>query len=369
MRAIFLALLFLALSVGTVDAKAKKSKEKADEEPAWDVNDPPGEWTDVEIDTTETTWSDVDVSPDGATIVFDMLGDIYTVPIEGGEATALTGEVAWNFQPRFSPDGKQIAFVSDRGGGDNLWVMNADGSDPRAVTEEKENLVHNPAWSPDGEYLAGKKGFTSTRSIPAGEIWLFHVGGGGGLQLTERPHKDKDQKTMAEPAFSMDGRYVYYSQDVTPGRVWQYNKDSTGGIFAIKRLDRPHGRGRHLRQRRGRRDPAHALARRTLAGVRQAHSGLHQRALPEGSRVRTGSSALREARPRPAGDQRKPGQQQRLRLDAGLRLDRLLGRREDSAASTSRAVPRRSCRSASARRSESRRRCAFPSRWRPSRST
>jgi Tol biopolymer transport system component len=86
-----------------------------------------------------------------------------------------------------------------------------------------------------------KKGFTSTRSIPAGEIWLFHVGGGDGLQLTERPFKEKDQKTMAEPIFSIDDRYVYYSQDVTSGRVWQYNKDSTGQIFAIKRFDRETG--------------------------------------------------------------------------------------------------------------------------------
>jgi Tol biopolymer transport system component/imidazolonepropionase-like amidohydrolase len=227
----------------TADAKKKKDKAKADEkeEQKWDVSNPPGEWVGITIDTKETTWSDVDVSPDGRTIVFDMLGDIYAVPLAGGEATALTDGIAWNFQPRFSPDGKQIAFISDRAGGDNLWVMNADGSDPRAISEEKEHLVHNPAWSPDGEFIAAKKGFTSTRSIPAGEIWLFHVGGGGGLQITERPHKDKDQKTMAEPAFSPDGRYIYYSQDTTPGRVWQYNKDSTGSIFSIQRLDRVKG--------------------------------------------------------------------------------------------------------------------------------
>ncbi len=227
-------------------AEAKKAKPKQDEaeqkeEQKWDVNAPPGEWSTIKIDTTETTWSDVDVSPDGKTIVFDMLGDIYTVPIAGGEAKALTTSIAWDFQPRFSPDGKKIALISDRGGADNLWIMDADGGNARAVTEEKEHLVHNPYWSPDGEYIAAKKGFTSTRSIPAGEIWLFHTGGGGGLQLTERPNKDKDQKTMAEPAFSRDGRYVFYSQDVTPGRVWQYNKDSTGQIFVIQRLDRQTG--------------------------------------------------------------------------------------------------------------------------------
>ncbi len=207
------------------------------EEDTWDVNDPQGEFETITIDTTETTWSDVDVSPDGSNLIFDMLGDIYTVPIGGGEATAVTNEIAWSYQPKYSPDGSLIAFISDREGGDNLWVMNADGSEPRSLTDEKDNLVHTPSWSPDGDYLVAMKGFTSTRSIPAGEIWMYHVGGGGGLQITERPHGKEDQKNMAEPRFSPDGRYVYYSQDVTPGRVWQYNKDSADSLFAIKRFD------------------------------------------------------------------------------------------------------------------------------------
>ncbi len=218
------------------DEQPDEEAEPEDDD-KWDVSEPPGEWQTVVIDTEETTWSNVDVSPDGTTVAFDMLGDIYAVPIGGGEATALTSGIAWNFQPRYSPDGSHIAFISDRGGADNLWIMNADGSEPRAVSEEKEHLVHNPYWSPDGDYLAAKKGFTSTRSIPAGEIWLFHVGGGGGLQVTERPFGKRDQKNMAEPAYSPDGRYLYYSQDSTSGRVWQYNKDSTGQIFVIKRLE------------------------------------------------------------------------------------------------------------------------------------
>jgi Tol biopolymer transport system component/imidazolonepropionase-like amidohydrolase len=246
-RPLALTLIALLTLLAPLAVDAKKGKKAKDddagkkEEEKWEVSNPPGEWVEITIDTEETTWSDVDVSPDGKTIVFDMLGDIYSVPMAGGEAKALTDGIEWNFQPRFSPDGQHIAFVSDRAGGDNVWVMNADGSNPRAVSEEKEHLVHNPSWSPDGEYIVAKKGFTSTRSIPAGEIWLFHVSGGGGLQITERPFKDKDQKTMAEPVFSPDGRYIYYSQDTTPGRVWQYNKDSTGAIFSIQRLDRVKG--------------------------------------------------------------------------------------------------------------------------------
>ncbi len=233
--------LFAFLLAAPVQAAKKEKGKEKDEEEKWSVSAPPGEWTSIAIDTEETTWSNVDVSPDGRTVVFDALGDIYTVPIEGGEAAALTDGIEWDFQPRYSPDGSSIAFISDRGGANNLWIMKADGSEPRAVTEEKEHLVHNPYWSPDGEYVVAKKDFTSTRSIAAGEIWLFHMGGGGGLQITERPNGERDQKTMAEPSFSRDGRYIYYSQDVTPGRVWEYDKDSTGGIFAIKRLDRRTG--------------------------------------------------------------------------------------------------------------------------------
>lgn len=213
----------------------------------WDVADPPGEWREIAIDTRETTWSNVTVSPDGETVVFDMLGDIYAVPIGGGEARALTEGIPWNYQPRFSPDGARMAFVSDRGGADNLWVMDADGGNARQVSDEAEHLVHNPAWSPDGQYLAAKKSFMGSRTIAGGEIWMFHAGGQGkGLQLTERPHGDEDQKNQADPVFSADGRYVYFAQDTTPGRVWQYGKDATGQIFVIQRYDRETGETREF---------------------------------------------------------------------------------------------------------------------------
>ncbi|MFU8877559.1 MAG: amidohydrolase family protein, partial [Wenzhouxiangellaceae bacterium] len=203
----------------------------------WSVQDPPGEWREIEIDADEVSWSSVDVSPDGESLVFDFLGDIYRLPIAGGDAEPLTSGIAWDFQPRFSPDGRHIAFISDRGGAENIWTIKADGSDPTAVTKEKQNLLHNPAWSPDGDYIAARKAYVSMRSIPAGSIWMYHRSGGGGVELVERLHGDQSQKNIAEPAFSPDGRYLYYSQDVTSGTVWQYNKDANAGIFAIRRLD------------------------------------------------------------------------------------------------------------------------------------
>src|SRR5262245_35226652 len=148
---------------------------------AWNVDDPPGPSSEVQIDTDEGTWMSVDVSPDGREVVFDLLGDLYVVPITGGDAHTLTHGVAWDEQPRYSPDGKRSAFTSDRGGGDNIGVMNRDGTDPKAVTTEKFRLLNSPTWTPDGEYIAARKHFTSTRSAGAGEIWLFHRAGGGGL--------------------------------------------------------------------------------------------------------------------------------------------------------------------------------------------
>ncbi|HEX4439032.1 MAG TPA: amidohydrolase, partial [Thermoanaerobaculia bacterium] len=222
----------------------EKEKEKADKDKSakekWDVNAPPYPYdVTVNLDVDEGTWMDVDVSPDGKEIAFDLLGDIYVMPAAGGEARALTSGIAWDMQPRYSPDGKWIAFTSDRSGGDNVWVMARDGKDPKQVTKESFRLPNSPAWAPDSQFIAARKHFTGTRSLGAGEIWLYHRTGGEGLQMTKRATEQKDD---GEPAFSPDGRYLYWSSDTTPGKIWEYNKDVNGQIYVIKRLDRETGK-------------------------------------------------------------------------------------------------------------------------------
>ena len=107
----------------------------------WNVEDPPGEHHDVKIDVKRGTWMTVDVSPDGKQIVFDLLGDLYVIPADGGEAKSLTHGLAWDEQPRWSPDGKRIAFTSDRAGGDNVWVMDRDGSHAHQVSQKDQPQV------------------------------------------------------------------------------------------------------------------------------------------------------------------------------------------------------------------------------------
>ncbi len=172
------------------------------------------------------------------TIVFDMLGDIYSIPVTGGKATSLATGKAWEIQPRFSPDGKQISYTSDKDGGDNIWIMNSDGTDKHPITKENFRLLNNASWTPDGQFLVARKHFTGTRSLGAGEMWLYHKTGGEGIQLTKRKN---DQQDAGEPTVSPDGKYVYWSEDVTPGPIFQYNKDPYKGIYAIKRLNRETG--------------------------------------------------------------------------------------------------------------------------------
>ncbi|MGZ8361862.1 MAG: TolB family protein, partial [Allosphingosinicella sp.] len=208
------------------------------EQPKWNVNAPPGQrLRQVPINVSEGTWMNVDVSPDGRTIAFDLLGDIYTMPIGGGRPTRITSGLAFDMQPRFSPDGRLIAFTSDRAGGDNIWVMNADGSAPRAITDETFTLTNNPTWSPDGRFIAARKHFTTQRSLGTGEIWLYHASGtGDGVPLVERPNP-QHQKELGEPAYSADGSAIFFSRNTTPGAIFEYAQDSNQQVFAIERLD------------------------------------------------------------------------------------------------------------------------------------
>ena len=214
--------------------------------PKWDVESPRGlTLRKVPISTDEGTWMNVDVSPDGTRVAFDMLGDIYVMPITGGTPTRVAEGLSYEQQPRWSPDGARIAFVSDRGGGDNIRLMGADGSNKKQLTKEEFRLLNQPSWSPDGRYIVAKKHFTTARSLGTGEVWLYHVDGGGGVQLVKRAD-EKLQKELGEPTFASDGKSIYFTRNITPGNTFQYAQDSNGALFAIDRYELESGETHRL---------------------------------------------------------------------------------------------------------------------------
>jgi Tol biopolymer transport system component len=175
----------------------------------------------IEFSTDEGTWMSLDVSPDGKTIVFELLGDIYTLPIAGGQAKLISGGMAFDSQPKFSPDGKWIAFLSDREGFENVWVMHPDGSNPKQISKDKDNEFLSPNWSPDSRYIFVSKNGTA---FSGWEIWMYHIEGGSGVQITKAklapkvPRKDRQMAVgvVASP----DGKYLYYG---ARQGVWTYN--------------------------------------------------------------------------------------------------------------------------------------------------
>jgi imidazolonepropionase-like amidohydrolase/Tol biopolymer transport system component len=208
----------------------------------WNVAEPFGPATSISFDTNEGTWMNLDVSPDGRMLVFDLMGDVFVMPVEGSGTTParrLLGGPAFDMQPRFSPDGKRIAFASDRGGLWNIWTMDVNGGDLKQISREQRWFINSPEWTPDGRFIYARRHFVSTRSLGAGEIWMFHAAGSDGLQVTEKVSFQKDQ---GEPAVSPDGQYLYYSKDITPGVNFEYNKDPHGIIYAVIRRDLISGR-------------------------------------------------------------------------------------------------------------------------------
>ena len=207
----------------------------------WDVNTPSfgAQAMTAQLDVTEGTWLNVDVSPDGQSVLFDLLGDIYQMPIDGGEAVALTSGLAWDMQAQYSPDGRRIAFTSDSAGGDNIWTLDLESGATHQVTHESFRLLNSPTWSPDGRFIAARKHFTTSRSLGTGEIWLYDSTGDdaiAGQRIVARP-SENFQKEQGEPAFAPDGSAIYYVRNVSPGNTFIYHEDSNTELFQIRRVD------------------------------------------------------------------------------------------------------------------------------------
>ena len=170
------------------------------------------------LDTDEGTWISVDVSPDGETVVFDLLGDLYTVPLTGGEAVSLTEGMPYDNQPRYSPGGSEVVFVSDRDGSENLWLIDIASKETRQLTNGSTKSYESPEWLPDGNYVVAA---TAENMAVRGDarnpkLWMWHVDGGTGVQIIKEP----GSRRITGPTPTPDGRHIWFAQRTN---LWQYN--------------------------------------------------------------------------------------------------------------------------------------------------
>ena len=236
-RALAVALLTLPAAIGAQDTPDTTRRTAPDTDLPLIPTRP------LRFSTDEGTWMSLDLSPDGRTIVFDLVGDLYTIPATGGSATRITSGSGFDGQPRFSPDGKSIVFVSDRSGSENLWLVAPDGKRPRTLTRGNAQAFISPDFTPDGQYVV-----TSKNS----DLWLYHVGGGNGLRLTGATPPATGGGPGGPPApvnfmgasVSPDGRYIYagartgaagYNQMMGTTQVVMYDRET--GRLATRTLN------------------------------------------------------------------------------------------------------------------------------------
>jgi Tol biopolymer transport system component len=241
-RGVWVWVLGLAVALGlpassSVAAAQEKKEEKKDEKKDEKKGLPLKSDRKIEFTTDEGTWLSLDVSPDGKTIVFELLGDLYTLPIEGGQAKLISGGMAFDSQPKFSPDGKWIAFLSDREGSDNVWIIHPDGAGAKQVSKDPGSDFVTPSWAPDGKYIFVSK---AAAGIAAYEIWMYHVDGGSGIQITKsKPSpaiQRKDRPNDVGVVASADGKYLYYAE-----RHGAFSYNAMLPQWEIKRKDRKTG--------------------------------------------------------------------------------------------------------------------------------
>jgi Tol biopolymer transport system component len=213
---LLIALTFIA-ALGAVpsaqDAPAQKADPPKSGTPKKDLPLEPTRT--ISFETSEGSWISLDVAPDGKTIVFELLGDLYTLPMTGGTATRITSGMAFDSQPRFSPDGSRIVFTSDRSGDDNLWTARPDGSDAKALTKGKNQTYLSPEWTLDPNYIVA----TRSSGQAGMQLWLYHVDGGSGVQLTGQAEEQRSLNP-AGAAFGKDPRYIWFTVRTATGSVY-----------------------------------------------------------------------------------------------------------------------------------------------------
>jgi TolB protein len=143
-------------------------------------------------------------SPDGTRVLFSRWyaggnNDVFVMNADGSNVTNLTNSVEDDFGAEWSPNGQKIAFQRQIGGNYEVFVMNPDGSNPTALTNDGGDNG-DPEWSPDGSRIAYYSGTTGNN-----EIWAMNADGSGKVNLTNHPSDE------FSPAWSPDGNQIAFT--------------------------------------------------------------------------------------------------------------------------------------------------------------
>ena len=151
--------------------------------------------------TNEGTWMALDISPNGKTIVFDLLGDLYLLPIEGGDAVPLTQGLAWDQSPKFSPDGNSVFFISDRRAYKNVWRVSIADRSVHQVSRFDRDVQGSINWERDGGRLISAITGSGWPSRAAGDVFLHYVDPNTGASVKVDPSEGPSAEVVPPHGF------------------------------------------------------------------------------------------------------------------------------------------------------------------------